>query len=250
MTTTTNSKNDYSALIVHLRDLQRGSEFRYRHGESGFLNEEELAYVSREFPEGELIRYDGGYPGADKKKVIFLTDQEDDFSDIVCLKAETDQRFRKIGHRDVLGALMSLQIDRHSFGDLWVEEQAIYIYTSASMGRFICDNLIRIADLNVSFQIIDEHPEQKRQYERLEMVIASLRADAVTAALCHCSRSEAKEMIRRGLVQFNHVTLVDADEVCNNNFTISIRGTGRFIFVQELRKTRKDRIVAEFLKTV
>lgn len=250
MTTATNNHPDYIQLLVHLRDLQRQSEIQYRHTESGFLSEEEQAYVMREFPEGDRIRYDGGYPGARKKKVIFLRDEEDDFSDIVCIQAEVDDRFRKIGHRDILGSLMSLQIDRKSFGDLWIRDGKINIYTTEAMARFLIDHLIRIANLNVSFAVTDEHPVQEFQYERLELVIAGLRADAVTAALAHVSRSEAQEMIRRGLVQFNHVTLVDVDEVCNNNCTISIRGTGRFTYVQVLRETRKGRIVAEFLKSV
>jgi RNA-binding protein YlmH len=81
-------------------------------------------------------------------------------------------------------------------------------------------------------------------------VAASERADAIVAALAHCSRSQAKEMIRQGLVQLNHITLEEPDELCNNNVTISIRGIGRFVYLGISRKTRNGRIVAEFLKSV
>ena len=86
--------------------------------------------------------------------------------------------------------------------------------------------------------------------KKIKAVIASERADAVVAALAHCSRSEAKQMIRAGLVQFNHVTLVEADELCDNNVTISIRGTGRFTYLGASGRTRKDRITAEFLQSI
>ena len=238
------------SVLVHLRDLKKQSERRYMHTESGFLNEEELAAARREFPESALVRYEGGYPEARKKKVIFRKDEEDDLCDVVCISAETDLRFRTIEHRDILGALMSLQIDRRSFGDFWREERHIYLYTSAQMARFLCDNLLRIANQNVSFSQIEEHPSQVFKTKKIKAVIASERADAVVAALAHCSRSEAKQMIRAGLVQFNHVTLVEADELCDNNVTISIRGTGRFTYLGASGRTRKDRITAEFLQSI
>ena len=246
----TTEHHQFETVLVHLRDLQRQSERRFMHTEFSFLNEEEQAAARTEFPASDLIRYEGGYPDAMKKKVIFLRDEEDDLCDIVCLKAQIDQRFKGITHRDVLGALMSLQIDRHSFGDFWIEQDRIYLYTSQQMGRFLCDNLVRISSLNVSFEITDEHPSQEFRTKKIKAVIASERADAIVAALAHCSRNEAKQMIRSGKVQFNHVTLVDVDEVCDNNVTISIRGTGRFRYLGAVGKTRKDRITAEFLQSI
>ncbi|MCH4208271.1 MAG: YlmH/Sll1252 family protein [Solobacterium sp.] len=246
MTTT----EETQSILIHLRDLERKSEVRHMHTESYFLNEEEQAAAAREFKESALIHYEGGYPDALKKKVIFLEEEEDDFSDIVCIAAKADQRFRTIGHRDILGALMNLQIDRHSFGDFWIDENYVYIYTSGQMAKFLCDQLRRIASLNVSFEPIEARPVQQFHYRDFEEVIASERADAMVAALAHVSRSQAKEMIRQGLVQIDHVPLVRADELCNNNVTISIRGSGRFKYLGICRTTRKDRIVAAFRQSV
>ena len=239
--------SDYTSLIAHAHDLQEKSERWHRSLATAFLNEEEQAAVLKNIAVNSLVKLDGGYPDAQKKKVIFLSDEEDDFSDIVCLCAETDQRFRKIGHRDILGALMHLQIDRHSFGDFWVEDSRIYLYTSPSMAGFLIDHLIRIGQLSVSFYEIEERPSQVFRTEKITCVIASERLDAIVAGVVRCSRSEAKEMIRRGLVQVNHVTLEEPDELCNNNVTISIRGTGRFQYLGAVRTTRNGRLAAEFL---
>ena len=245
-----NNAGEYESLAAHLSDLKDKSETWHRSLASSFLNEEEQAAMQKLFPESSLVRYDGGYPDARKKKVIFLADEEDDFSDIVCIQAAIDQRFRKIGHRDILGALMSLQIDRHSFGDFWIADDHIYLYTSETMARFLIDNLIRINQLSVSFEVTDERPVQVFAVKRIQTVCASERMDAIVAGLTHCSRSEAKEMIRQGLVQLNHITLEAPDELAYNNVTISIRGTGRFTYLGILRKTRNDRIVAEFLQSI
>ena len=243
------SKEDIP-ILVRLRDLQRQSERQNRHIESFFMNEEELAEAQKEFKESSILRYDGGYDNAQKKKAIFLADEEDGFSDIVCICADIDQRFRKIGHRDILGALMHLQIDRHSFGDFWISDNHIYLYTSSSMAEFLIDNFLRISNMNVSFYKIDDHPVQEFQYKKVTCIVSSLRLDAIVASLAHISRAEAKHMITVGNVQVNHITLVEPDELCDNNCTISIRGRGRFLFTGSVHKTKKDRIVVEFLESI
>jgi len=241
---------DYEELAAHLSDLQEKSELWHSTICSSFLSEEEQGAMKKYFPASDHIVYDGGYAGARKKKIIFRYDGEDTSSDIVCISAKIDQRFRKIGHRDILGALMHLQIERSSFGDFWIEDEHIYLYTSETMAGFLIDNLIRINQLSVSFERIEEKPVQIFHTKRLETVIASERLDAMVAGLTHCSRSKAKEMIQHSLVQINHVTVDRPDITCKEDDVISIRGTGRFTFKGITRKTRNDRIAAVFLQDI
>lgn len=237
------------SLKAHLCDLEEKSKLWHKSLASRFLNEEELAEVKKLFA-SSCVRYDGGYENARKKKVIFLRDEEDDFSDIVCLKAKIDQRFRKIGHRDILGALMNLQIDRGSFGDFWVEDDTIYLYTSIGMDTFLIDHLTRINQLSIQFEKSDIHPAQEFHYEVQEYVLPSLRYDAIVAKLAHCSRQDAHDMISKGLVMIDHVLLEDNSDLCNNNVTISIRGIGRFFFDGIVRETRSGNVVGRFLKSI
>ena len=241
---------DFSSLAVHLKDLEERSGTWHCSLASAFLNEEEVRAMMCLFPQSERIRYDGGYPEARKKKVIFLANEGDDFSDIVCLQAKMDQRFRKIGHGDILGALMHLQIDRSSFGDFWTMDDHIYLYTSESMAPFLMDHLTRINQLSVTFELTAKRPAQVFHTKKLTYVVASARADAFVAGLAHCSRTEAKEMICAGLVQLNHVTLEEPDKMCDNNVTISIRGCGRFVYLGTEHATKSGRIAAEFLQYI
>ena len=245
-----NNLGNYDSLIAHLHDLKEKSERWHKSTCSAFLTEEEQAIVQKIFTPSRFVRYDGGYDDARKKKVIFLYDEKDGFSDIVCMKAKIDQRFRTIGHRDVYGAIMNLQIEKSSFGDFWIEDDAIYLYTSEQMVDFIKDHLIRINQLTVSFERIDECPKQEFHTKEISFVVASERADALVAALTHSSRSDAKDLIRKGYVQVNHIELEEPDKICNNGSVISIRGTGRFTFLGFCRKTRTGRIVAEFLQNI
>ena len=239
------TNNSESSILIRLRDLEKQSQQKNRHVESNFLDEEELAVAYKAFPESEYVHYDGGYEGARKKKVIFRVDREDDFSDIVCIKADVDMRFRKITHRDILGALMGLQIERSSFGDFWIEEDSIYLYTSSSMAKFLIENFIKIANLNVTFYQIDEKPIQQFHTKTIQVIVSQPRLDAIVASLAHTSRNHAKEMIQAGKVQINHVVLVSPNELCNNNVTISIRGIGRFQYLGIVQTTKKNRVVCE-----
>lgn len=234
------------SLAAHLKDLEENSQTWHKSLSSAYLNEDEQAAMMKLFPPSKLIRYDGGYPEARKKKVIFLTEEGDDFSDIVCLQGKIDQRFRKIGHRDILGALMHLQIDRSSFGDFWIDGQMLYLYTSEVMASFLIDNLTRVNQLSIHLEETKDRPIQVFHTKKISCVVASERMDALVAGLAHCSRNEAKEMIRQGKVQLNHMSLEEPDQLCDNNGTISIRGLGRFTYLGSHHTTKSGRIAAEF----
>ena len=229
------------ALLAHLEDLKNKCEMWHKPQASQFFNEEEQAEIIKVYTPSKFIRYDGGYENARKKKVIFLFDEEDDFSDVVCLEARIDQRFRKIGHRDILGALMSLQIDRGSFGDFWVHDDKIYLYTSKSMSPFLIDNLTRINQLSVTFKECDDKPSQEFKYKGIEVVVASERLDAIVAGITHLSRAKAKELITSNLVQINNMVVEEPEILCHNNNIISIRGYGRFVYAGVKKETRHDR---------
>lgn len=242
--------NQFDSLKAHLKDLEENSRRWHKTLSSAFLSEEEQAAMHPFFPPSEYIHYDGGYPGAMRKKIIFFSDEEDGFSDIVCLHAKTDQRFRHITHRDVLGAVMHLQVDRSAIGDLWVTDDSIYLYTSSAMSEFFTANLTRINQLSVHFEEIPDHPSQHFQTKEFHGVIASGRIDAITSFLTKTSRTHAKEMIRNGMVQINHTLVEDGDKLCDNNDTISIRGYGRFVYLGESHTTKSGRIAADFLQYI
>lgn len=236
--------------LAHLNDLQQACFKWHKTVTSKFYFEEEWASFQEYFPENAHTLYVGGYPEARKKKLVFRYDEDNQDFDLLCLKARIDQRFRKITHRDVLGALMNLQIERHSFGDHWVEENAIYLYTNQKMGQFICDTLHRVNQLSVQFEIQSEFAQQHFERQEFTSVVASLRMDAIVASLAHTSRAKAKLMIQQGNVQLAHRLLVAPDKICHNNDTISIRKVGRFTFIGVEHTTKSDRIVARFWKEV
>lgn len=234
------------SFVARVQDWIDQSERYHKPIITPFLNETECALVEKICGKQTPYRMDGGYPNATLKRVVFFS--EDDFSLVVCLCATFNTKFETIGHRDVLGALMNIGIERNQLGDLWVNDNMIVCYTSQKQADYIIQNCTKIKRSNIEFKVSDRHYEQIVKKERFTTTISSERLDNVVSAMIQKSRSIAQEYIVSQKVRVNHETLEETSKLCNNGDTISIRGVGKFIYLGKLKTTRKDRILIEFEK--
>ena len=242
--------NNYKNLIARIDDLLYQNVNHNKNVSTNFLNQEELVSVRNYLGNKYLYKIDGGYENAEYCKVIFLKNKKDDFSDVVCLVAPYDKRFINITHRDILGALMDLSINRNSVGDFWVEEDRIILYTTDLFSKFIIENFISISKLNVKFEISEINIAKEIKTEVFEKIISSNRLDNIVSAICNCSRSIASKMIEDELVKVNHVVIAQTSKLCNNSCVISIRGHGRFLYKGVLKTTKKDKILVQIEKFI
>ena len=191
-----------------------------------------------------IVRFEGGYKNSERK-IAILSNEEVYYSDVVCLHACYDDRFKSLSHRDLLGALMHSGIERDQIGDLIVSKQDIYIFCKEKMAEYIMQSCTLIGRCVLNFEIeYDVHIEHSNREEIL-VNAASLRLDVVVSALGHCSRSMACEWIRQGFVKVNDVVLDEIVLICNNDF-VSIRKVGRFQFKEVVSTTRKNRMILCF----
>ena len=190
------------------------------------------------------VRFDGGYAQSERK-IAILSREQVDYSDVVCLHAVYDSRFKELSHRDLLGALMHLGIERDQLGDLIVDAEDVYIFCKESMADFIQSSCTLVGRCVLNFEVVYDVMIERSNREELVVNAASLRLDCVVAALGHCSRSMACEWIRQGFVKVNDVVLDEIVVLCNNDF-VSIRKVGRFQFMQVASTTRKNRMILRF----
>lgn len=213
-----------------------------------FLNESELAIIKKICGNKIAYREDGGYDEALYKRVIFLPRAEDDFSLVVCLTASFNQKFNQISHRDVLGALMNLQIARNQIGDLWIEDNRIILYTTHTQSLYIQQNCNRIKRSSIQFKESQILYAQTIHKIKSTVSVSSERLDAVLSAMIQKPRSIAQQLIESGNVKVNHEILEDSSKLCNNEDTISIRGFGKYVYLGIVKTTKKDRYLVEFEK--
>ena len=150
-------------------------------------------------------------------------------------------------HRDFLGALMNLGIDRSTVGDIFLEGKDAWVFCTKTIAPFICDSLDRVRHTNVRCEQLDPDADAPRwpaarQPEAVRLVVSANRADAVAAKVFGLSRSRSLELFRAGKVYVN-------GRLCENNSAalraqdrVSVRGFGRFLFLEEGEETKKGRL--------
>lgn len=147
-----------------------------------------------------------------------------------------------LSHRDFLGALMNLGIERSALGDIRVGDREAYLFCLEPMAEFICEQLTQVKHTPVKCSLVEAAQEVPREEPELVTVqAASLRADAVIAKVYNKSRESCLELFREQKVY------VDG-RLCENNSrqlkageTVNVRGFGKFEVLGDPRETRKGR---------
>ena len=194
------------------------------------------------------FEFDGGYPGAERRTAVFLPYEGAEWdSAVACLEAApASQRFAgEMGHRDCLGALMSLGIRREVIGDIVPADGRLYIFCLRSIAPYIAENLTQIRRTSVRVRKAERPPEPPAPPEASQVVVASERLDALVAAVCKLSRSEAQRLFERELVLVNSLPARGGAAQVHPRDIVSVRGHGRFEYCGEARETRKGRLRVE-----
>lgn len=154
-----------------------------------------------------------------------------------------DKKNHELNHRDVLGALMSLGIERDLIGDILLNEDKVEISVLREVADFIRFNLDSIKKLSVDLYEKDSFfmDQSLIKFKDFVITISSLRLDSFVSASINTSRSQAKNLILKDYVKLNYQLNSDPSSQVNESDSISIRGHGRYYFQELLNKTRKDK---------
>ena len=152
--------------------------------------------------------------------------------------------FVTIGHRDYMGSILALGIEREVVGDIAVTgNHSAIVFVSEVISSYILNSLSRAGRDGVRVSVADVPPDfaVPRKYDVLHLVAASPRADAVVAALTNSSRAEAKDLCLGGFVDVNYVSCTATDKTVTVGDIISVRGYGKFIIDSFNGETRSGR---------
>ncbi len=151
----------------------------------------------------------------------------------------------KLNHRDYLGTLIGLGIERSVLGDIFVTDQDAYVYCQENMASYICTNLDRVRHTAVICEQADKVPATALpRLEEERVNVASERLDAVVAAVYRLSRSQSMELFRGGRVFIDGRLTENNSVQPREGSIISVRGFGRFVYRGIAGETRKGRLYA------
>ena len=164
--------------------------------------------------------------------------------------APVNERFAdELTHRDFLGALMNLGIERDMIGDIAVREHHAYIFVIERIAPYIIENLRRVKHTDIDCVIVTEPPEDIRPVLKEETVVVSgIRIDSIIAKLYRLSRSTAQELIASGKLLVNGRLKESAGFVPKEGDVIALRGYGKFVYRGESRETKKGRLAVKVEK--
>ena len=177
------------------------------------------------------VEFFGGFDDAERKKAKIISNEYYDIDyDIVCLKAKFNNKFNRVEHRNILGAVHNLGINFNRFGDIIVLENEVYIFVDEEIVDYIAMEFTKAGRVNLDFQRVDlAEVGIEKKYEDFEIVSSSFRIDSIVAKITNKSRSKVKEFLEQDFIKLNHVVLRNGEKTCTLEDTISIRKYGRFV---------------------
>lgn len=241
-----NKNKDEQILAGRLSDLAKTCYNRNIPVFSGFLNLNEqniLNSLKNEFSD-ICILLDGGYEYAERRIAVFLPYEGYDYQlPVSIIKIEADKRFAdNLTHRDFLGALMNLGIERSLLGDIIISDGAAYVFCLEKISGYILDNLTRVRNDYVRCTgdcVIDK--DFSPSYKEITGSVASLRLDAMISLAFGESRSHSVSAIEGGLVFINGKLITTNAYNLKEGEIISVRGKGRFRYMYTKGETKKGR---------
>jgi RNA-binding protein YlmH len=202
----------------------------------------------------------GGAPGCERQVIGFAPDHLElgpkDFP-IAKLKLEFSERSGKsLSHRDFLGSLMGLGLDRGKAGDILVEKSQAFIYVKDDIADFVCGNLQKVGKATVSCSMADDGQEVWEEWpelrpddsEMLDVAVASLRIDAVASAVFNVSRGKSQELAESGKMSVNWAPAESQSKQVKPGDFLSARGLGRVKIVEVLGETSKGKLRVRVLR--
>jgi RNA-binding protein YlmH len=193
----------------------------------------------------------GGYPEAERKIACFLPSyaEENDPSwvPIVSLDARpADSRFtEELTHRDYLGALMNLGIERSCVGDLVLEDKVCHLFCLERIADYITREFTRVRHTEIVCARSPEGSTFRPKTERVSGSLASVRLDALVALAFRLSRTKAALWIDGGKAFVDGTCVTSASFSPKPGAVIAVRGLGKFRFAGTGGESKKGRIFAD-----
>jgi len=248
------STND--VVIRHLLDLCRKSEKTNTWQYSGFLSpaEQDDLLRSKEAA-GFAFQLAGGYENAERR--ILAAGNEAEMGppeppvSVIAVASKNEKYAEELTHRDYLGAVLGLGIERSLIGDILVRDHRAWFFCLTSAADMIVSSLTQVRRTTVRAEITAaDVPELRPRYEQLRVNVASERLDAVIAAFVNLSRGQTDRLFTGEKVFVNGRMITDRSVRLKEGDTFSVRGFGKAVYDGIEYETKKNRYMVRLRKLV
>lgn len=244
-------------LIAKMRDKEKLCKIKNKITYTDFLDMYQKSILLKEIKNDYIIF--GGYDGAEREILLFYPDKiEKDIAKkyfynllkVISITLPNDL-IGEYEHRVYLSGIMKLGLEREKFGDIIVYKEGADIITFEDNIQYLINGLMslkRFRKCNFEIKDISEIVSKEDEYEEFSIILPSMRIDNFVSEIARVSRNRANEIIESQRVFINSELVLKSSKLVNISDIITIRGKGKFIVGEVLRKTEKRKKCFKYKK--
>ena len=178
----------------------------------------------------------GGHEGTERVMIRFGDPEELGYEEpfpIAAIRIDpVSPKFAEsLTHRDYLGSILGLGIERSVLGDIIVREKSAFLFIKEDMADYVISSLEKVRRTDVRLTRVDALPEgELYRTERRRVQAVGERVDAVIAKLFQISRDDSLLLFKKGLVFADGRQILSPSYIPKAGELVSVRGHGRFIY--------------------
>ena len=242
--------NSGEETVRHLLDLCKRAENIGKRMFSAFLTPAEQDDF-RHCPgaAGYEWSFEGGFDAAERRILAAgsgLPGEEEAEAPIsvVLVQPQSEKFAEDLGHRDFLGAVLNLGIERSTVGDIVVRDGKAWIVCLDHVRDLLLDDLTRVRRTAVRTSLCERDvPDLQPRLVPMHVNVASERLDAVVAEFAGISRAQAPALFTAGKVFLDGREATDRSVRLRPGSVFSVRGYGKARYDGVVRETKKGRLL-------
>jgi len=220
-----------------------------------FLNPREQKMVESlngYFPDITVQFYGGGNNSQrERLRAILLPEYfeytHDDF-EITVFEVSYPDKFVTLSHRNLLGAIMSLGMERSIIGDIVNGEKTQFAVTAPFTELFKTElTRIKNAPLKLTEIPHSEFTDANVKMRPTTILSTSYRLDTVVSLVIKEGRTKSKERVEKEKVKVKHSIVDEPSFIIETGDIISVRGFGRFAVTEQIAQTKKGKYRLEVM---
>lgn len=203
---------------------------------SDFLTPTDVSKITtilKKIPDFDF-RFFGGFSDCERQILAIFPKLEEvldtDFP-ISCVKIAYNKKFatKEVTHREYLGSILGLGINRSKVGDIFILENEAFVFLDVDIANFVEINLTKVSRTTVKCEIVSLHSVVSQlavEEKFVNITVSSMRLDVIVSKVFNIARSQSKALILKEKVFVNWECVSSTKDVKEDD-VITVRGTGR-----------------------
>lgn len=239
---------DELLLKKRITELRKRVEFSYGTEFTDFLTLSEIE-TAKSVLNGSNYMFFGGYDDTERQMLCIASEDitiTPEMFPITGIKiVPKNVKFSEtFSHRDILGSVLGLGLERDVIGDIFVKEKEAFLLCVERIATFLTEHLEQVRHTNVLCKIEQTEDDSfKKEFQVFSRTVSAIRIDAVAAAAFGVSRSSAASAVSGGKIFLNGREITSPSASVKELDVLSFRGQGKARLKEIGNLTKKGRIV-------